>query len=82
MSVFSAHVVLQRGPDFVRFAPGDTLPEWAASMVGDHCLGDSPKAPVEAVKADPEPVAEAPAKTAAPDFTKPATKRGRSRKDS
>lgn len=69
----------------VGFLPGDTVPEWALKVVGEHVHdgGAAPEADVEV------PVAEhvegdasaTPGADVAPDFTKPApVKRGRTRK--
>lgn len=38
MAKFKVHVVLSDGLDFVQFAPGDEVPDWALDLVGDHCL--------------------------------------------
>lgn len=40
MAFFGVHVVLPHGCDYVQFAPGDEVPDWAVGLVGDHCLAE------------------------------------------
>lgn len=83
MSVFSTNVALM-GPDFrvCSFSPGDTVPDWAVGLVGDHCLMDAPAKGSKPVVARSEPAEDVPVVAGVPDFTKPApAKRGRPRKD-
>lgn len=86
MAVFATHVVLSRGFQAVRFAPGDELPEWAEGKVGSHCLAPEDSDTEEAVEPetgidpDAEESDEEPEPDAAPDFTAAAPRRGRPRK--
>lgn len=60
---------------------GEELPGWAVGLVGEHLLDESPAPEPENVEDDDEQDGEpAAASSGEPDFTKPAQKRGRPRK--
>lgn len=93
MPKLNCHVALYHGLDLVQLKPGDELPKWAVGIVGDHCLDGEAVASEEVAEAteteeveESEEAAEAEeaeeseeVAEAAPDFTKPATRRGRPR---
>ena len=62
---------------------GEELPEWAVGLVGEHLLDEAP-APEPAHVEDDDEQDDEPATVSSgePDFTKPAPKRGRPRKQS
>ena len=96
MAFFGVHVVLPHGCDYVQFAPGDEVPDWAVELVGEHCLAADSELPEPDDSEDPDREPQPPADNehvaegaekfpkappAGPDFTAPAKPvRGRPRK--
>jgi len=70
MATFAAYVIVHGDAGPVQFAPGDDVPDWADSLVGDHVLTE----PREEVETEPEvpvvPPVEPPA-TPAPEAVEP-----------
>lgn len=51
MKIFAVNTIVHREHQPVTFSIGDTLPEWAEGLVGDHCLeapGEASGAPDDA----------------------------------
>lgn len=75
---FSAYVqVHDDAGKYHAFAPGDSVPAWLASKVGDHVLAGAapaePEAEVAEEEQQPEPETD---EGNEPDFTKPAEAKG------
>lgn len=80
---FAVNVTVRDKRGFlVKFRAGEAVPEWAEGLVGDHCVaGGGMSTPADdAVKVAGPAEGEQPKPTDGPDFTKPAPRRGRPRK--
>lgn len=74
MAVFSVYTVVHNEGESTFFAPGDTVPDWAESKVGDHVIDGAAAPRVEVEAETPKPAA---VDEAGPDFTKPKQTRQR-----
>lgn len=82
MATFAAYVIVHGDTGPVQFSPGDELPDWADSLVGDHVLTEPREESVSDADEDETPPADPPAdapKAEPVDFTgaKPAQRRAR-----
>lgn len=84
---FIAHTAVFRDHVAHEFDPGDEVPDWAVDLVGPHvAAGEAPAAPdaeaesEEGQESAEEPAEESQTEADAPDFTKPAPRRTRARK--